>query len=121
MVRAFRGLDIGDVFCIIRTVMATAIDKLKPLGDRVVVRAISREEKTASGIIIPDTATKEKPEQGEVLAVGLGELNEKGERIPMEVKVGQKVMFTKYGPNEVEIDGDEYLIVREKDILAVIE
>lgn len=99
--------------------MATVSD-IKPLGDRVLVRPISKEEKTKSGIIIPDTATKEKPEEGEVLTVGPGRLDDSGKRVPMEVKKNQKIMFTKYGPNELEIDGEEYLIVRESDILAVI-
>lgn len=97
------------------------IDNIKPLADKVLVKPISKEETTESGIIIPDTATKEKPEQGEVLAVGPGELNEKGERIAMSVKVGDKVMFTKYSPNEIEIEGEEYLIIKEKDILTIIK
>jgi chaperonin GroES len=97
------------------------IDKIKPLGDRVVVRPSNKEEVTESGIIIPDTATKEKPEQGEILAVGPGELSENGTRIAMEVRVGQVVMFTKYSPNEIEVDGEELLVIRQKDILAVIE
>ncbi len=97
------------------------VNDIKPLGDRVLVRPISREEKTESGIIIPDTATKEKPEQGEVVAVGLGELNEKGERMPIEVAVGQMVMFTKYSPNEIDVEGEQLLVIRQKDILAIIE
>ena len=94
---------------------------IKPLGDRVLVRPISKEEKTKSGIIIPDTATKERPEEGEILAIGPGKLDENGKRIPMEIEVGQKVMFTKYGPSEVKIDGEELLVVKEDDILAIIE
>ncbi|MBM4402231.1 MAG: co-chaperone GroES [Candidatus Cloacimonetes bacterium] len=94
---------------------------IKPLGDRVLVRPISQEEKTESGIIIPDTATKERPEEGEVLAVGEGRLDESGKRIPIEIEIGQKVMFTKYGPSEVKVDGEELLIVKQEDILAVIE
>lgn len=94
---------------------------IKPLGDRVLVRPISKEERTISGIVIPDTATKERPEEGEILAVGPGRLDEKGKRVPLEVKVGQKVMFTKYGPNEIKIDEEELLIVEEKDILAILE
>lgn len=97
------------------------IEQIRPLGDRVLVKPLSVEEKTASGIYIPDTATKERPEQGEVLAVGPGEKNEDGELIPTTVKVGQKVMFTKYSPNEIKIGNQELLIVREKDLLAVIE
>lgn len=97
------------------------VNDIKPLGDRVLVRPISREEKTDSGIIIPDTATKEKPEQGEVVAVGLGEINEKGERMPIEVSVGQMVMFTKYSPNEIDVEGEQLLVIRQKDILAIID
>lgn len=97
-----------------------SVDDIKPLGDRVLVRPVSTEEKTESGIVIPDTASKEKPEQGEVLAVGPGAKNEKGEHQPMTVEVGQVVMFKKYSPSEIEIAGEEYLIVREDDILAVV-
>lgn len=96
------------------------VKDIQPLGDRVLVRPISKEETTESGIIIPDTATKEKPEQGEVLAVGPGRLTDEGKRLPMDIKVGQTIMFTKYGPNEIEIEGETYLIVRESDILAII-
>lgn len=96
------------------------VKDIKPLGDRLLVKPISQEEKTESGIIIPDTATKEKPEQGEVLEVGPGAYNEDGDRIPMEVQKGQKVMFSKYGPNEIEVDGETYLLVREKDVLAIV-
>jgi len=92
---------------------------IKPLGDRVVVKRLAKEERTASGIVIPDSA-KEKPAEGEVLAVGLGRLNEKGERSPMEVSVGDKVLFTKYGPSEVKVDGEELLILSESDILAIV-
>lgn len=100
--------------------MATATKlNLKPLADRVVVRKLEAEEKTAGGIVLPDTA-KEKPQQGEVLAVGPGKLDEKGTRHPMEVKVGEKVLFAKYSGTEVKIDGVEYLILAERDILAVI-
>ena len=92
---------------------------IKPLGDRVAVKRLAKEERTASGIVIPDSA-KEKPAEGEVLAVGLGRLNEKGERSPMEVSVGDKVLFTKYGPSEVKVDGEELLILSESDILAIV-
>ncbi len=97
------------------------IDGIKPLGDRVIVKPEPKESKTQSGIIIPDTAGKEKPEKGEVLAIGPGELSENGQRLEMEVKVGQKVMFTKYSPSEIEVDGEELLVIRQKDILAIIE
>ncbi|HMX46275.1 MAG TPA: co-chaperone GroES [Candidatus Obscuribacter sp.] len=93
--------------------------QLKPLADRVVVKKLEAEEKTAGGIVLPDTA-KEKPQQGEILAVGAGRLDDKGNRQPLEVKVGDKVLFAKYSGTEVKIDGHEYLILAEKDILAVI-
>ena len=93
--------------------------QLKPLADRVVVKKLEAEERTAGGIVLPDTA-KEKPQQGEVLAVGPGRVDEKGNRQPMEVKVGDKVLFAKYSGTEVKFDGVEYLILAERDILAVI-
>ncbi|AEF93373.1 10 kDa chaperonin [Desulfotomaculum nigrificans CO-1-SRB] len=93
---------------------------IKPLGDRVVVKALPQEEKTKSGIVLPDTA-KEKPQQGEVIAVGPGRLLENGQRATIDLKVGDKVFFSKYAGNEVKIDEEEYLILREMDILAVIE
>ncbi len=92
--------------------------KIQPLGDRLVVKVAEVvEEKTKAGLYVPDTA-KEKPQEGEVLAVGPGALNEKGERIPMEVAVGDRVLFSKYGGTEVKIDGEEYLILSARDILA---
>jgi chaperonin GroES len=100
--------------------LATATKlNLKPLADRVVVRKLEAEEKTAGGIVLPDTA-KEKPQQGEVLAVGPGKLDEKGTRHPMEVKTGDKVLFAKYSGTEVKIEGVEYFILFEKDILATV-
>ena len=92
---------------------------IKPLRDQVVLKPI--EEMTKSGIVIPDTADKEKPEQGEVLAVGSGKMTEDGKIIPLSVMVGDKVLFTKYGPTEVKVDDEEYLIVKEEDILAILE
>lgn len=92
---------------------------LKPLADRVVVKKLEAEEKTAGGIVLPDTA-KEKPQQAEVLAVGPGKFDDKGVRQPMELKVGDKVLFAKYSGTEVKIEGVEYLILSERDILAVI-
>jgi len=94
--------------------------KIKPLADRVVIEPISVEEKTKTGIILPETADKEKPEQGRVMAVGPGKLLPNGQRRPMEIKKGDLVLFTKYGPNEVKIDDKEYLIAREEDILAIL-
>lgn len=93
---------------------------LTPLGDRLIVKPKSQEEKTASGIILPDSA-KEKPQEGEVVAAGEGKLTDEGKRLPMHVKVGDKVIYGKYSGTEVKIDGEEYLIVSEKDILAIIK
>ncbi|MFO7310427.1 MAG: co-chaperone GroES [Bacillota bacterium] len=92
--------------------------KLVPLGDRVVVKPIEQEEKTKGGIVLPDTA-KEKPQEGEVLAVGSGRLLENGQRVPLEVKVGDRVVFSKYGGTEIKLDGETYIILRESDILAI--
>ncbi len=94
---------------------------IKPLYDRVVVRPVEEgEEKTPSGIIIPDTA-KEKPTEGEVVAVGEGRLSEKGELIPLKVKVGDRVIYSKYAGNEIVLNGEDLIILREDDILAIIE
>ena len=94
---------------------------LKPLHDHVIVKPITEDEVTKSGIVLPDTVDKEKPEKGEVVAVGPGKLIDNGQRAPMSVKVGDKVMFKKYSPDEIKVDGEEYLIIAESDILAVIE
>jgi chaperonin GroES len=91
--------------------------KLQPLGDRIVVRPIEREEVTKGGIVLPDTA-KEKPQEGEVLAVGPGRLSEDGKRIAMDVKVGDIVIYARYGGTEYKVDGEEIIILREGDILA---
>lgn len=93
--------------------------KVKPLADRVVVKPSEPEEKTSGGIILPDTA-KERPQQGKVVAVGPGRVTDNGAKIPMEVKVGDTVLYGKYAGTEVLIDGEEHLIMRESDILAVI-
>lgn len=95
--------------------------ELKPLHDYVVIKPSGDAETTASGIVLPDTADKEKPERGEVLSVGPGKLLENGQVAPMGVKVGDKVMFKKYSPDEIKIDGKEYLLVKEEDIVAVLE
>jgi chaperonin GroES len=92
---------------------------VKPLADRVIVKALEAEQKTAGGIIIPDNA-KEKPQKGEVIAVGLGKISDNGQKIAMEVKKGDKVLYGKYSGTEVTVDGQEYLIMRESDILAII-
>ena len=94
--------------------------KLKPLGGRVIVEPIEQEEMTPGGIILPETA-KEKPQEGKVLAAGPGERNEKGERVPMELKVGDKVLFAKYSGTEIKMDGKKLLILRESDLLAIVE
>lgn len=94
--------------------------KIRPLNDRLLVKRLEEEEKTAGGIIIPDSA-KEKPAEGEVVAVGPGKLNDKGDRIALQVKAGDRVLFSKYGGTDVKLDGDDYLIMREDDILGVVE
>jgi chaperonin GroES len=94
--------------------------KFRPLHDRVVVRRLEQEEKTAGGIIIPDTA-KEKPQEGEVVAVGPGALDEHGELVPLELKAGDRVLFGKWSGTEVKIDGEELMIMKESDVMGVIE
>ena len=92
---------------------------LRPLGDRVVVKPVEREERTKSGIVLPDTA-KEKPQEGMVEAVGTGRLLDNGTKVPMELKVGDKILYAKYAGNEFKVDETEYLIISEKDVLAVV-
>ena len=94
--------------------------KIRPLHDRVIVKRLDEEKKTASGIVIPDTAA-EKPDQGEVMSVGKGKLTDEGVLVPMEVKVGDRVLFGKYSGTEIQHLGDEHLIIREDDVLAVLE
>ncbi|MBP7517744.1 MAG: co-chaperone GroES [Desulfobulbus sp.] len=94
--------------------------KIRPLNDRILVKRLEGEERTAGGIIIPDSA-KEKPAEGEVVAVGPGKLNDAGERVAMDVAVGDRVLFSKYGGSEVKLDGEDFLIMREDDILGVIQ
>lgn len=91
---------------------------VQPLGDRVLIKALKEDEVTKSGIVLPDTAEKEKPEKGEVIAVGEGKLNEDGKRIPLNVKAGDKVIFSKYGPDEIKVDDEDLLIIKQEDILA---
>jgi chaperonin GroES len=93
---------------------------IKPLGDRLVIKPIEQEEVTAGGIVLPDTA-KEKPQKGEVLAAGPGNRNDAGERVEMDVKVGDKVLYAKYAGTEIKLEGDKVLVLRESDILAIIE
>jgi len=94
--------------------------KIRPLHDRVIVKRLDEEKKTASGIVIPDTAA-EKPDQGEVMAVGKGKTDDEGKLVPLDVKVGDRVLFGKYSGQEVRLKGDELLVMREEDILGVVE
>ncbi len=94
--------------------------KLKPLGDRLIVRAIEEEEKTMSGIVLPDTA-KEKPQKGKVLAVGDGKIDDNGSRVPLDVVEGDEVLYSKYGGTEIKVDGEELLVLRESDVLAKVQ
>jgi len=93
----------------------------KPLSNHIFIEPLAEEQKTPSGIVLPDTAEKEKPIKGKVIAVGPGKLNEKGECLPMAVKVGDMVLFKKYGPDEIEIEDKKYLVGEEEDILAILE
>ena len=93
----------------------------KPLSNRVFIEPLEEEKIAKSGIVLPDTAEKEKPVRGKILATGPGKLNEKGERVPMSVKIGDTVLFKKYGPDEIEIEEKKYLVGDEEDILAILE
>jgi len=95
--------------------------KITPLGDRVVVKPIKQEDVTKGGIVLPDSAKEEKSEKGEVIAVGPGKMLDNGQRQPVSLTVGQNVLFTKYGPDEIKLDGEDYLIVKEEDIMGIIE
>jgi chaperonin GroES len=95
--------------------------KLKPLNENIIVKPIAEDEVTKFGIVLPDTVDKEKPEKGEVVAVGDGKLLENGQRAQMSVKVGDKVVFKKYSPDEIKVEDEEYLIISENDILAILE
>ncbi len=105
--------------CCSDTASTVNVKKVRPLGDRVLVQRLDSEEKTAGGIIIPDSA-KEKPQQGKIMAVGNGKTFENGSTKPLDVKVGDKVLFSKYSGSEIKLDGEEFLIVREDDILGVL-
>lgn len=94
---------------------------IKPLSDHILIEPIAQDEKTNSGIFLPQTAEKEKPEQGKVIAIGPGKMLSSGKRAEMEVQPGNKVIFTKYGPNEIKVDNKTYLIAREEDVLAILE
>ena len=93
---------------------------IKPLGDRVVIQVLEKEEKTKSGIFLPDTA-KEKPQEGKIVAVGTGKVLDNGQRVALDVKEGDRIIFSKYAGTEIKIDGQEYLILSERDILAIVE
>lgn len=93
--------------------------KLKPIGGNILVKP-ETEEKTASGIVLPDTVDKEKPQRGKIIALGSGKLNDKGETLPFNIKVGEIVLFKKYSPDEVQLDGEDFLIMEENDILAIV-
>ncbi len=95
--------------------------KIKPLSDNLLIEPVGQEEETKGGILLPKTADKERPEQGLVIAVGPGKRSDSGEVRPIQIKEGQKVLFTKYGPTEIKVDDKEYLIAKEEDILAIIE
>lgn len=97
------------------------MNNIKPLSDHVFIEPVEEEKTTESGIVIPDTADKERPMKGKVLAIGPGKRNERGELVPMSVKVGDIVLFKKYGPDEIEMDGKTYLVGQEDDILAILE
>jgi chaperonin GroES len=103
-----------------RTLASASSTKLRPLGDRVVIKPTPREEMTKSGIVLPDTA-KEKPQEGEIIAAGPGKIGDDGKREPMDVSVGQKVLYAKYAGTEFKVEDDELLIVSQKDILAIVE
>lgn len=95
--------------------------KIKPLSDYILIEPLKEEEKTKTGIILPQTADKEQPQEGKVVAVGPGKQLKSGERSPMDVKIGDKVLFRKYGPDEIKVDDKEYLIAKQEDILAILE
>lgn len=94
---------------------------IRPLQDRIIVERVEEETKTAAGIIIPDTVSKEKPQEGKVIAAGKGKLSPEGKVLPLDIKAGDRVLFGKYAGSEVKVDGQEYLIMREDDVLGVIE
>jgi chaperonin GroES len=100
--------------------MTTVSVKVRPMGDRVLVKPLSRETVTKSGIVLPDTA-KEKPQEGEILAVGPGKMLDNGKRTTLEVSVGQKILFAKYAGTEIKVEDEEYLILRESDIMGIVE
>lgn len=101
--------------------MAKAAQKLTPIGGNILVKALEQETVTESGIVLPDTVSKEAPQKGEVIALGAGKRDEKGNLVPFSVQVGDKVFFKKYGPDKLEVDGEEYLVMEESDVLAIFK
>ena len=95
--------------------------KIKPLNDKIIIKPISEDEITKAGIVLPETVDKEKPEKGEVIAVGPGKLLESGQRAPLSVKVGDKIMFKKYGPDEIKVGEEELLVISEEDVIGILE
>lgn len=95
--------------------------KLKPLGDHLIVKPLGEDKTTKSGIVLPDTVDKEKPEQGEVVAVGPGKMGDNGARFEMSVKVGNKILFKKYSPDEIKVGGEDFLVLSESDVIAIVE
>ncbi len=97
------------------------MSNIKPMGDRYLIEPVKGEEKSKGGIILPESVTKEKPEEGKIIAVGTGKMNDEGKLIPLTLKEGTSVLFTKYAPHDIKVDEKEYLIIKEEDILAIIE
>jgi chaperonin GroES len=95
--------------------------RIRPLADRVVIKPAAKEEKTKGGLFLPDTASKEKPQEGTIVAVGEGKLDDNGKRVPVSVTVGDRVLFAKYAGTEIKLDDEDYLILAEKDVLAVVQ
>ena len=94
---------------------------IKPLGDRYLVEPVKEEQKSKGGIILPDSVSKEKPEEGKIVAVGTGKMSDEGKIVPLTLKKGDRVLFTKYAPHDIKVEGKDYLVIKEEDILAVIE
>ncbi|MFH1890908.1 MAG: co-chaperone GroES [Candidatus Kuenenbacteria bacterium] len=94
---------------------------LKPLGDHLIVKPVLQDKTTKSGIVLPDTIDKERPEKGEVVAIGPGRVLDNGNRLPMSVQIGQKILFKKYSPDEIKVEGEDYLVLSESEVIAIIE
>jgi chaperonin GroES len=121
---AIADLALSHIECLFRLIhpnFSPSMSKLRPLGDRVIVKPAAKEEMTKAGIILPDTVDKERPEQGEIIAVGPGRTLDNGQVAALSLKIGDKVVFKKYGPDEVTIGDEEFLVISESDVMAVIE